>query len=909
MYVNSAHEVFQVIQGVAKKIQFAGGAIGKEDMPFVIGLTVLRDGRIWALTAAGLYELRGDIFQYFLIPGLPAGEDYYCSEVIESDSGIYFNLGKAIFFAKKGERAKLVVESTEELGRFQNVRVLSSGLYALSGKMKVLFKITDNKLLPVKNDMLSGQVIRFSGDSHGGVWFSLLNGIFYLPRGAKWEDKLVSIGVKDSFYKIFEDKSGVLWFAADAKLLRVQVSPVDKIDAINKNGLLIPGTRERDLRFLTPGGIFQINNQPFHLSHSRALFFKEKVVEEFRGYVEDSSGLWISSLNHLWHIKNGSAQQVKYNNFKTPDPEKPLFSIAQDKACNKIILGSYDLLYGDQNGFETLKLDSNIHDFYSIVPVDDDRFLVSTLKKGVFIISKKGKCININKELGLSNLLLYNPNNLPSTIVKDPGGGFWLSNTDGVLVKFSIHGQFIKIGRIFSEKDGLMPGFFAVSIVFDQDNRLWVNGFNGLYLIDQKPDFVINRINVKVQLDMLLWTKAQLVSQGGFVYMFTGKEIIKFNAREFLTREEVYSPILEKVQIVGSGESSDSLKNASYSGFYQIPDRLKLSHQQNTVIIQVNSPVSAWNGNTLFSYKLEGFSNKWSTPSSDRSFIFAGLSPGNYTFMVKTIVNNRDCPKPAKFSFYVAPPFWKYGWFKVLIVFSAISLLMAFYIYRVKKIKKSESVKNQLLDLEMKALKSQINPHFIYNALNSIQSLVLEREQHDALRYIGKFSRLLRLVLEQSQDRLYSLERELSVLEYYVEIERLRVDYDFRYEVEVAPEVDLTVELIPPLILQPFVENSLWHGLGNCTGEKYLKIKVSIDGGWLVCEIIDNGRGRVKAGELSEKRNAKKKSMGIEITRKRLETINGTGYRSIHVIDLADDGGATGTHVTVRIKRLVAKEH
>ena len=208
----------------------------------------------------------------------------------------------------------------------------------------------------------------------------------------------------------------------------------------------------------------------------------------------------------------------------------------------------------------------------------------------------------------------------------------------------------------------------------------------------------------------------------------------------------------------------------------------------------------------------------------------------------------------------------------------------------------------------MKALKAQMNPHFIYNALNSIQALIADDKKEQSIHYIGSFSRLLRQVLNNSEDNVISLDKELETINLYIQLEALRLNMQLQYKKIISEDIVIEFEKIPPLILQPFVENALWHGLSNKQGEKEIKINISIQDNWLLFDITDNGIGREKAQQLKNNAAAFHQSKGIDITYKRLIDFNeNASVVPIEFFDLYDaEKNASGTRVTVRIKRKTA---
>lgn len=219
--------------------------------------------------------------------------------------------------------------------------------------------------------------------------------------------------------------------------------------------------------------------------------------------------------------------------------------------------------------------------------------------------------------------------------------------------------------------------------------------------------------------------------------------------------------------------------------------------------------------------------------------------------------------------------------------------------------KQESELRQQASELEMQALRAQMSPHFIFNCLSSINRFILKNESEAASDYLTRFSRLIRLVLINSKQSLISLEDELEMLWLYIEMERLRFQNSFEFNITFKNEIDASSIYIPPLLLQPFAENAIWHGLMNKDGSKQLDFSFASTENELICMITDNGVGRHKAQELKSKKDVKDKSMGLQITANRLAIFNKESDHntSFQVEDLYDDeGNAVGTKVTLKIR-------
>lgn len=210
----------------------------------------------------------------------------------------------------------------------------------------------------------------------------------------------------------------------------------------------------------------------------------------------------------------------------------------------------------------------------------------------------------------------------------------------------------------------------------------------------------------------------------------------------------------------------------------------------------------------------------------------------------------------------------------------------------------------QKSELKMEALRAQMNPHFIFNSLNAINRFILRNDKVQASAYLTKFSRLVRLILQNTQSAFISLESELDSLKLYLELEQLRFDHHFDFIINVDKELDTLSIKLPPLIIQPYVENAIWHGLMHKEEKGHLRIELYEEANILCCTITDDGIGRKKAAELKSKSASKHKSMGMQITANRIAMLqqNEKVETRIVINDLVlPDGSAGGTEIILKI--------
>ncbi|MEO7532189.1 MAG: histidine kinase, partial [Sediminibacterium sp.] len=215
-------------------------------------------------------------------------------------------------------------------------------------------------------------------------------------------------------------------------------------------------------------------------------------------------------------------------------------------------------------------------------------------------------------------------------------------------------------------------------------------------------------------------------------------------------------------------------------------------------------------------------------------------------------------------------------------------------------------INKMLAESQLMALRAQMNPHFVFNCLNSIQECIVTQKYGEASKYLNKFSKLFRTVLNNSGKKLVSIEEEKEVLELYLELEQMRFEQSFSYEMIMDEELETDEILLPSMLLQPYVENALWHGLMHKDGERKMKIIFNrVNEELFRCTIDDNGIGRKRSFELKEQQSKAKRheSKGLKISKDRLTLLERQGYHaSINIIDKYDAAGnATGTSVVIEL--------
>lgn len=304
-----------------------------------------------------------------------------------------------------------------------------------------------------------------------------------------------------------------------------------------------------------------------------------------------------------------------------------------------------------------------------------------------------------------------------------------------------------------------------------------------------------------------------------------------------------------------------------------LPDSIcSLHYTENNLVLRFFSLHYRSCGNILYRYRLLGADTTFLYTRSPE-VNFPGLAPGRYTFEVQAQTEEGGWSAAGRWVFDIRPPWWKTNWFFALMI--ALVLAAAFRLYQnqVRRIKQDAAVREKVRELESAALRAQMNPHFIFNCLQAIQSFILRNEREEATRYLARFAKLIRLTLHASVDGTHTLAEEITMLENYLLLEQMRFKGQFDFEIQLTPETDPENIQLPPLLVQPFVENAVIHGLQQRESGGKVTVVFSKKQDSLAVSISDNGSG-FEAPTTEAKPHH---SVGMMLTQKRLDMLAGAG--------------------------------
>ncbi len=330
-----------------------------------------------------------------------------------------------------------------------------------------------------------------------------------------------------------------------------------------------------------------------------------------------------------------------------------------------------------------------------------------------------------------------------------------------------------------------------------------------------------------------------------------------------------------------------------------VTEKYTLEYDQNDISISF-SGADLTGYYPLFEYRV----NEAAWQKTDKNNIELRLASGKYDIQIRGMKRDgTPSSQTESISIYIKTPFWQSGIFWTIVVIALF--VISFFILETRNRQKRKAevekviTEKKLTELEMQALKAQINPHFVFNCLNSIKGFIFDRDYKQADKYLDKFADLMRSTIDNSDASIISLQNEISYLDNYLQLEKLRFEDKFNYAIAVHEDIDKEQVFVPAMLLQPYVENAIRHGmrfLENKNGQIHINVKK--ENNFIVCEIDDNGIGREKAAELKSNMHVEYQSKGMNISRRRAELYN----IEQGVTDKKDENGmATGTTVTVKI--------
>lgn len=544
---------------------------------------------------------------------------------------------------------------------------------------------------------------------------------------------------------------------------------------------------------------------------------------------------------------------------------------------------------------------------FKILGNDKDRDIgtvrdFAVLRDTLYCASNLGLYIYINNQFKLvspKNQVVYN-------IEVDQYGALWYGTESGL---FRYYNGKVKKVNLLNDLGSNNTNFLNF-----HEGKMYVGTNNGLFILTnlkaENPPFKRYGISEGI-IDLETNLNSGFFDSKNRFWFGTASGLVNYNIENKDLKDAI--PRVHLLSVLLNYESFEYKKYAASLTNDGLPVQLDLPSFKNNLIFELDG-VSLVNQKGLgFQYKLEGLRDDWSTISENPTLTFTSLPPGEYLLHVRVVDIDGRLSKEIQFPFVINAAFYKTWWFIVLEILAFAGIIILFFRFRIKRIaelneKEKLGFKSRLLSLEQQSMNASMNRHFIFNSLNSIQYFINTQDKLSANKYLTNFAQLIRKNLDSAtaKDNVVALEEELERLRLYLSLESMRFKDRFEYQFNIAGDVDVESIMIPPMIMQPFIENSIIHGILPREEKKGLiTINLHIENSILFIVIEDNGIGIKESLKNKTHHAGDHRSQGMEITSKRIELIQKISNDGISLIgpdQITDDNGlVNGTRVLIKI--------
>ncbi len=900
------------------------------------------EGDIWAGTQSGLSRYNGLSFSNY---PLSKDGDVRVFSLYEKDSTLFIGTSNGLYIRQNESLQKIANQDTNE--NFYVTALTSFGQHIYMGTNRGLYLLNkrNNKTVRFisKTDGLPDNYVQCLLADSNGVWIGTYGkGIRYY-NGDDLTTKVLPLPYNTICYDLM-NVDNQLWIATqDNGVYVVDIGDQKIIRYGITNGLTNNHVRSLALDYwgnvwlgTSGGGLNQFAGQQFN-----HLTTKEGLPENYTYAVhQDTKGAIWAGTGRKGVVKIDSGRYTVYG-------QDSGFADIKVKAIGASIDGTVwfgtegeGLAYYQDSIFTWLTVKNGLCGNY----IKD---IICTRKTDVWVASLDGGISHLTRVKGGYNIKNYRyltelPSNRIHALHADKSGAIWfgteskgigvISNGKVEMVLSESQLNYQNIRAIRSNKNGIWIATSGGLYRYDRStkqlsqpveeglksNNLYLLEFDKLshvYLGHERglEKLTLNETGDVIEVEYFgaadgfsgieTCQNASLCDDEGNMWFGTINGLTQYNPNNIQTNETKPRVWLDNIDLFYEKLEANrfNYQPTSWNNLLTSPI---FPHDQNHLTfsftgIDLNNPTKL-----KYQWKLEGFDGEWRKPTQKKDAVYSNLPSGKYTLKYKSISSDGIESEVAEWPFEVLLPFWKTWWFRLLkwtILILLIGLFVWIYVQRIKARGKRErdklEVEKELIELEQKALRLQMNPHFLFNALNSIQSLVALEKHQEARKYLQKFAKLMRLTLQNSRVDSIPLSDEITTLSNYVELEQFSMKAPFSFSITTSDEINPDNIYIPPMMLQPFVENAIKHGLPELGNKGQLNVTFELDQQLLICTIMDNGIGREAAIEKAKGKSKSHESAAIQVITDRLKMLNkGHTGNSLDIQDLEN-----GTAVVIKL--------
>ncbi len=735
-----------------------------------------------------------------------------------------------------------------------------------------------------REGLCSNSVMSLLEDTWGNIWFGTSGGGACKLDGERFihfNEKSGDMGTW--VYSVHCDQKGKMWFATSR------------------------------------GGVTEYDGTYYTNYYEGAGFTSSKV----RCFGEDTTGtMWFGTVGDgAYSLKNGTFHHYNSSNGLSGNYVNDFFTDNFNREWMATAGGGISIFNPAVNSFTHVNKKNGLTDdrINSFAKDEGGSVWAGSVHGGIFYIQYDSIGVTFIRQFTMKDGI---PGNYVRCVTKDRFGNMWFGFAGGGISRHAtpLPDDLTNHFRNYSKKDGLASDNIYLMIC-DHDGNLWVGTEKGLDKIayDEKGNILSIKHYGKgeglIGIETSLNAACLDTSNGVWFGTISGASL--YNSENDIINRE--SP---RVHLTGIRLFFDPIQNTPYwnasakTKWFPIPDSLVLPYTQNHLRFEFTGIDLRNPEGVQFRWMLIGFDKTWSPENNERQATYSNLPPGEYIFSVQAKNSDGFWSEMQKFSFKITPPIWATLPFRIIAGLFILLIIGIIFSWRVRLIKKKTkqllekvTLEKHVLELEQKALRLQMNPHFIFNALQSIQGFIARNDSAEARRYLAKFGKLMRATLENSRHAYTSIALETESLSHYLGLEALCHGNRFTFSIETDQRIDPEATFIPVMLIQPFVENAVLHGLLHLTEKPgRIDIRFMLNEKSVICEIEDNGVGRTKAKEYESQTKKDHKSAALEITRERLAQANEKGMpkSNLEIIDLFDqEKNPSGTKVVIRIGNVV----
>lgn len=877
-------------------------------------LFVDKKDNVWAVTTYGISIVSGDSIHGFVHN--EQLEDYTIKEVLIHEDKLWISTAENGVFCFRITNDYFNPELIRHYYQpFSQVKIkkiaqINSRIYVSTSKGIATIHNSEVKKL----DFLEGIDISWiQENSLGELWISTVeNGLYKYSKR-----KLDSIQQENSnlpnnyLTNLLVDRKDRVWVCSSSGL--TEISEDDEINHyFDKNGFeydpeVVFEDSEGNIWIGTNGsGLVKFTNKEFKYITKNKELYSDKILS----IAQDLNGaMWLGTFGE--GVSRLNDNKVSSYNVRNSNLENDNFWTILNDKNEKIWFGtSNGLSYWNGTSFTTFtELDG--------LPNNKVQSLFQEVSSVIWIGTKKGVAyLKDDKFIKINDLSYKNVRSIAST----DDGYYWFGTSDGLVRYDGFESQLIQ--------DSLLLDNTIYSIK-NYGNKLWIATQKGLIYFDGNE---YQRINFS-QENYLSSINFLLIDSDNFLWIGTNRGVFTINLTQynqgrleinsyttnnglismetnlnaifqdwdnniwFGTSEgiNIFKRVKNQInqQIVPSVHLTDVklfFEDQNYLDQLRKGKKTKFSYKKNTLTFYYQSNFFKDPSAVKYSYFLEGSDEAW-TPMDGNSFSrYPNLAHGKYIFKVKSTIDGKNWSEIDEVSFEITAPFWLTWWFRISVLV-ALFLVTFYFLNRRRKALRQErevellNYKNKLIKLEQQSLNSSMNRHFIFNSLNSIQFYINKEDKLSANRYLSNFSKLIRKNLDSSsaEDNLIPLSEEIERLTLYLSLENMRFKEKFTYEINIDPDVDAEMTKVPAMFMQPFIENSIWHGVLPMEVPGKITIDVFKKNNKTHFEITDNGIGIDESIKNKSQEQNEHSSKGMKIATNRIELLQKVIQKEISI--------------------------